>query len=83
MMSIWHTLNRTMKKCNEMMETMYRRRCEVNGKVLQKFNTESNERSPQRHDQPTSRTIHVKPLDAPKFSGVMREFPTFMKDYIH
>ena len=30
-----------------------------------------------------SMSVHVKKLEAPKFSGKIREFPTFVKDYRH
>ena len=59
------------KESNDYLEDAYRNRCELQVKLSKRSG------SPR---VPTN--MHVKKLDAPKFSGGLRNFPIFVKDYV-
>ena len=64
---------------NKSLDELYKLRCSMFIKISEKPKTDdSSFLLPMQ--APT--TVHVKKLDPPKFSGNIREYPTFVKDYV-
>ena len=65
------------KEANIAMEKTYKDKCDIYAKFL-----EIPSRSPvnERTVNTPYTTVRVKKLDAPKFSGMIRHFPTFIKE---
>ena len=68
---------------NKMMETSYRNRCSIHAIITKKSNDDDSLKPKEPLKTPWENNIRVKKLEAPKFCGKIRDFPTFIKDYTH
>ena len=70
---------------NTAIEKAYRERClaheELSRRLEKNVNPDELQQSQSTKMRTLNPSVRVKKLEAPKFSGVLREFPTFVNDY--